>query len=266
MKRHLGVYLVGLFASTLLSTYSLKVIQGAMLCGYLRCFSGGIILSLITLRILPQIYTQHTTFISPFMSGVVFLTLFSLEQILSEDTYLVSSKRQFNAVLFCSTIGIQSLREGLSVFRATECMHGWFIYNIIGHKWLEGLALGCVVFDSVFSSPIEHLCIHIYALLAPLGVVLGAIFKKRDFLCLRGFTEHLCTGVLMGCLFYVGFIEKVVGVFYRNSEALRPGIVVCIAASGFTVASLVSYAIERLCEGCEKTDEENAQLHQLALR
>lgn len=260
MKRRLGVYLVVLFASTLFPAYSLKIVQKTVLHSYLKCFSGGIILSLITLRILPRVYTQHSMFLAPFVSGVVFLTLFSLEQLLSEDTSLLYNKNKYNAVLFCVTIGIQSLWEGHCVFRVTKCMHKWSILKLLGHKWLEGLALGCVVFDGMFTSITEHLCIHIYALLAPLGAGLGAVFKKRDFLCLRGSIEHLSTGVLMGCLFYVGFIERIVSEFHRSSEALRPGLVVCITASGFIVASFVSYAVERLCGGCcGKTNSENTQ-------
>lgn len=260
MKRRFGVYLVAMLASTLLPAYSLKMVQKTVLHSYLRCFSGGVILSLITLRILPRVYTHHSTFLAPFVSGVVFLTLFSLEQLLSEDTDLLSNKRQYNAVLFCATTGMQSLQEGLCVFRVAECTQRWSILKLVGHKWLEGLALGCVVFDGIFSSLTEHLCVHLYALLAPLGAGLGAVFKKRRSLCLRGSIEHLSTGALMGCLFYVGFIERIVIEFHRSSEALRPGLVVCTTAAGFAVASFVSYAVERLCgRCCEKNTGENAQ-------
>lgn len=259
MKRRFGVYLVAILASTLLPAYSLKMVQKTVLHSYLRCFSGGVVLSLITLRILPRVYTHQSTFLAPFVSGVVFLALFSLEQLLSEDTDLLSNKRQYNAMLFCATTGLQSLRESLCVFRTAECTQRWSVLKLVVHKWLEGLALGCVVFDGMFSGFTEHLCIHLYALLAPIGAVLGAVFRKRDILCPQGSIEHLSTGALMGCLFYVGFIERIVIEFHRSTEALRPGLVVCTAAAGFVVASFVSYAVERLCRKCcEKTAGENA--------
>lgn len=179
MKGRFGIYLVILLASTLFPIYSLKIVQRTKFHSYLRCFSSGVILSLITLRILPRVYTQHSSFLAPFVSGVVFLALFALERLVFEDTGLLSNKRRYNVALFCATISIQSLQEGFGIFRAAENMRKLFVLKLIGHKWLEGLTLGCVVFDNVFSGFTEHLYVHIYSLLAPLGVVLGMHFKKK---------------------------------------------------------------------------------------
>lgn len=149
-----------------------------------------------------------------------------------------SSKTQ--ALVFVIALSLHSFLEGLGM-ATKKSKEQLFLYliSLFAHKWLEAFALGVNVLNAQFSTASSFMLISFYAMLTPLGIVLGIFFER---LTLNGpyaaFTFQCLNGLAVGSFLFVSCIEMIPPEFHKKTlHTPWKFLTLCL---GFILMALVS--------------------------
>lgn len=218
---------------------------------YVKCFSGGIILSTMIFHIFPHMYEESSSFLSPFVSGLTFFALFAIDKVFSinDDGVLGDSATKTQAFVYVVALSMHSFLEGLGVPAKSSNELNWYLFGLVGHKWIEAFTVGVMVLKAPFSCYMHFTLIFVYSVLTPLGIVLG-LYLFHVFSGSSVFLRGLLTGVSAGSFFYIGFIEMLSSEFSSgsmDSSSTRNKLSMLFA--GFIIMG----AVNHLCENIGKT-------------
>lgn len=238
-----------LFVFTFLFAYSFKVIEKIAVPDYVKCLTGGVILTTMIFHILPHMYEQKGM-IGPFFSGLSFIVLFAIEKIYlsrlgSEQDSLPKSLNEKQAFIFVLAMSIHSFMEGLGVPVKSSNELKWYMFGLVGHKWIEAIVLGVSVFQREFSESMNFFLIFLYSSLTPLGIILGKISVKY-FSGSESFLIKLLTGISAGSFLYIGFLEMLNNGFGDAKTDQDYVIRVILIFTGFLLMGVVNYFAEKL--------------------
>ncbi|PJF18818.1 hypothetical protein PSACC_01328 [Paramicrosporidium saccamoebae] len=129
-----------------------------------------------------------------------------------------SSKTQ--AIVFVIALSMHSFLEGLGLAtKNTKPKIMLYIISLFAHKWLEAFALGVNVMNANFSRMYAFLLISFYALLTPLGIVLGMLFEH---ITTGGpyaeLTMMILNGLALGSFLFVSCIEMIPPEFHKKTR------------------------------------------------
>lgn len=132
------------------------------------------------------------------------------------DTH--SSKTQ--ALVFVIALSMHSFLEGLGMAsKNTKDQLIQYLISLFAHKWLEAFALGVNVMNANFSSFFSFLLISFYAVLTPLGIVIGIICEQITLNGpYAGYTMLCLNGLAVGSFLFVSCIEMIPPEFHKKTR------------------------------------------------
>ncbi|KCZ82506.1 hypothetical protein H312_00164 [Anncaliia algerae PRA339] len=240
-----------IFIFTFSFAYSFKIVKNITVPDYIKCLTGGVILTTMIFHILPHMY-EHKSMFGPFTAGISFLTLFSIDKIyLSrvavEQDALPHDADEKQAFIFVLAMSIHSFMEGLGVPVKTAKELKWYMFGLVGHKWIEAIVLGVSVFQREFSEAMNFSLIFVYSILTPLGIILGK-FSVNYFSNSKGILINLLIGISAGSFFYIGFLEMLDNGFVDSNSSRDDWIRVGLIFTGFILMGVVNFITEKLEE------------------
>ncbi|KAF7703830.1 Zinc transporter ZIP1 [Cucumispora dikerogammari] len=208
----------------LLPRYTMKF----KISSYIKCFTGGVILSIIILHVFPDLY-EIKNLEAPLAAGVSFLILFAIDKLYidgpdsnHQGDSLPDKSTKLQALIFVLALSVHSFFEGVSIPVKTGTELFWNLVSLLGHKWIEAFSLGLSIEISGFKDTIKILLVLIYSVLTPFGSIMGVLisrmFAKTDKITEAGFTKNLLIGISSGSFFYIGFIEMLNSEFKHNDN------------------------------------------------
>lgn len=232
--------------------YVYQFIKGFGVSTYVKCFSGGIILSTMIFHIFPHMYEESGSFLSPFVSGLTFFALFAIDKVfcINDDGTLGDSATKTQAFVYIVALSMHSFLEGLGVPAKSSNELNWYLFGLVGHKWIEAFTVGVMVLKAPFSHYVHFTLIFVYSVLTPLGIILG-LYLFHVFSGSSVFLRCFLTGVSAGSFFYIGFIEMLSSEFSSgNMDSSSTKNKLSMLFVGFIVMGAVNY----LCENIGKTN------------
>jgi len=218
-----------LFLFTLLFCYAYRVLKPLMEgYTYAKCFTGGAIIGIILLEVLPDIYSAGSQ-IPPVVTGISFFLLFFISKLYIErvnaeeqDSIPTGASKQ-EAMIFIFALSLHSFMEGLGMGNKKDEKLIYYMVSIFIHKWLEAIVLGTSVLTSSFSPAVSFVFLVIYSSLTSIGALIGwyiNALKQGD----TSSTALMCLdGTAAGSFLYIGFVEMVGNEFetssYKNSKS-----------------------------------------------
>jgi len=183
----LVIFAAGLFGGLAPTKISLTP-QGKRKLTLGNAFSGGVFLGAGLLHMLPDARENFTAFAGdvayPYVTlicGGGFLLVMLLEKAVlggSEDIGAMSKGRSVYPYLLCVILSVHSIIVGTSLgLEASLVASVGILVAILAHKWAAAFALGVSLRENGFSLSLHVRLICFFALMAPLGVVLGTIFS-----------------------------------------------------------------------------------------
>ncbi|KAG0437155.1 Zinc transporter ZIP1 [Dictyocoela muelleri] len=223
-----------IFIFTLTFSYSFTLISNTeTYIKEIRCFSGGILIATMLFHIFPDFY--KSSIITPFFAGFSFLFLFSVDKLYNIDDKIPDGKTTLECLVLISALSLHSFFEGLGI--ASEDDSRWYLFGLLGHKWIEAFVLGSSVNDN-FNKLATFLIILFYSLLTPIGCMLA-----HSILNISKIFKNFLLGLAGGSFIYIGFIEMVGNQFRDNEKCGYRLVAVC---SGFSLMAGVSLILEIL--------------------
>lgn len=254
MDSTLAIYLTSaaLFVFTLFFSYGYNMLSSMMKAySYVKCMTGGFIISIILFEILPDIYSSKTTF-PVLMTGISFLLLFAIsklyiEKVDAEDQDSIpegATKKE--ALVFILALSLHSFMEGLGMSTKSDEKLCWYICGLFLHKWLEAVVLGTSVLTSGFRKKTCFYLLLVYSSLTSIGALLGKLIG-RAFESSR--VAQALDGIAAGSFFYIGFVEMVGNEFERRHKQARKEKTekkVASMVGGFSVMTGLIYIADHL--------------------
>lgn len=242
-----------LFVFTLAFSYAYNLIKPFMKgYTYIKCLTGGFIIGIILMEVLPDIYTGDDTPV--IATGLSFFLLFAISKLYIER---VEAKEQDSipegasnkeALIFILALSLHSFMEGLGISSKKSSKLLWYIASILIHKWLEAIVLGTSVLTSKIPRPVCFALILIYSSLTSIGSLIGHWMSSSVYS--TGFIVQVLNGVAAGSFFYIGFVEMVGNEFETSSgkltrrDTFKKILSMFIGFSFVTSALLVAHRIE----------------------
>lgn len=218
-----NVAAIVLFVFTLMFSYVYCLIESMMkIYSYVKCLTGGFIIGIILLEVLPDIY-EEKSLVPPISTGLSFFILFVISKLYIER---VNAKEQDSipqgatkkeALIFILALSLHSFMEGLGMANKTDEKLVWYIVSILVHKWLEAIILGASVLTSSFSSRTSFILLLVYSSLTSIGALIGKAICAGSG---NSLITKILDGVAAGSFFYIGFVEMVGNEFETSSGAL----------------------------------------------
>lgn len=229
------------FVSPMVKTYS-----------YIKCLTGGFIISIILFEILPDLYV-HKSVVPPLATGLSFFALFAIsklyiEKVDAEDhDSIPGDATKKEALIFIVALSLHSFMEGLGVSTKTGDKLGWYICGLFAHKWLEALVLGASVLSSRLSKRARFSLLLVYSSLTSIGAILGMHISKRE--SEASVLLLILDGIAAGSFFYIAFVEMVGNEFqegFGRTTKEKTWKKVLSMFSGFTGMTGLIIAVERI--------------------
>lgn len=129
-----------------------------------------------------------------------------------------SSRTQ--ALVFVVALSMHSFLEGLGM-ASKNTQRGLLLYliSLFAHKWLEAFALGVNVMNATFSDIYAFGLVVFYALLTPLGIILGMLFESITLNSPHAeLAEQLLNGLAVGSFMFVSCIEMIPPEFHKKTR------------------------------------------------
>ncbi|KAI5167901.1 solute carrier family 39 (zinc transporter), member 1/2/3 [Nematocida sp. AWRm78] len=214
---------VVLFVFTLLFSYAYKVIIPYMKgYTYIKCLTGGFIIGIILIEVLPDIYKTESQ-IPIIATGLSFFLLFAISKLYiervdaAEQDSIPDGASKQEALVFILALSLHSFMEGLGVSSKKGSQLVLYIISILVHKWLEAIVLGASVLTSKLSSSVCFTLILIYSSLTSIGSLIGRSVSTDST---NSTLTLILNGVAAGSFFYIGFVEMVGNEFETSSGKL----------------------------------------------
>lgn len=198
-----------------------RYLKKTKISAYAKCLTGGVILSIMIFHIFIDLYEDaEFNNWAKFSSGLSFLLLFCIDKLYIEiqsrnnqcDT-LPTNINKLQALVFVFAMSIHSFFEGTSIL-VCENRKKYYLFCLLGHKWIEAFTLGMSIEYSPFSRLIKIFLIVLYSSLTPIGEVTGQvllnIFEENKIV------KNLLVGVSCGSFFYIGFIDMLNSEFNKR--------------------------------------------------
>ncbi|OAG28962.1 solute carrier family 39 (zinc transporter), member 1/2/3 [Nematocida displodere] len=221
----LNVSAVVLFVFTLMFSYVYKLIQPLLtMYSYVKCLTGGFIIGIILMEVLPDIYPiPGVGGVPAIATGLSFFALFTLSKLYIErvdakdQDSIPDGASQKEALIFILALSLHSFMEGLGMGNKKGDKLMWYIVSILVHKWLEAIVLGASVLTSKLSARTSFILLLVYSSLTSIGALLGKhLCGDVEGTLLRSILD----GVAAGSFFYIGFVEMVGNEFEMSGGKL----------------------------------------------
>lgn len=225
---------------------------------YVKCFTGGMILSIIIIHVFPDIYKTEK-FTAPISAGISFLLLFSIDKLyidspdmLKQDSDSIPTNlTKAQTVVFVTALSVHSLFEGLSIPVKEEKELIWNLLGLLGHKWMEAFSLGLSVQMSKFSEAFKFFLTFFYAAMTPLGIFLGFLCSKKIADKNKNeerfsFMKDVLVGISAGSFMFIGFIEMINSEFNSEDTMIFRIQKMLTISGGFGIMSALLYIISIL--------------------
>lgn len=215
-----------IFIYTLLFALLPKYTMRFKISSYVKCFTGGVILSIIILHIFPDLY-EIKNIEAPLSAGISFLILFSIDKLYIdgpgqniEGDSIPEKSTKMQALIFVLALSVHSFFEGVAIPVKTGPELFWNLVSLLGHKWIEAFSLGLSIEISGFKNLIKIILILIYSILTPFGSLVGSfvckIFSKTSKITDTSVIKNILVGISSGSFIYIGFIEMLNSEFKPN--------------------------------------------------
>lgn len=232
-KSYLSISLI-IFIFTLSFSYSFQLIKRTdAYIKEIRCFSGGILIATMLFHIFPDFY--KSSIVTPLFAGLSFLFLFSVDKIFNIDDTIPAEYTKMESLVLISALSLHSFFEGLGIASESDSM--WYLFGLLGHKWIEAFVLGASVAEN-FDAFSAYLIILFYSALTPIGCLLA-----HKLLNVWRSIKDCLLGLAGGSFIYIGFIEMVGNQFRDNREC---GYRLIAVFTGFSLMTAVSLSLEVL--------------------
>lgn len=229
--------------------YAYNIFKSFEISSYLKCFSGGVILSTIIFHIMPHLYESEKSFIAELSSGISFLIILSIDKVfnISEEHSINLNTPKLEALVFVVALSMHSFLEGLGVSLKSGKKMRWYVFGLVGHKWIEAFTLGISVIRSSFSPFVQFILILIYSMLTPISIILGS-FIHRNLSGNRKYISDVLNGVSAGSFFYIGFIEMINSEFAPGDSYSVNMQKMIVLFLGFLVIGGITYSCDKFMD------------------
>ena len=128
---------------------------------------------------------------------------------------------RLQALVFVVALSLHSFLEGLGMSSKNDQRSlTMFLISLFAHKWLEAFALGVNVMNASFGAAYAFSLVAFYALLTPLGIILGLIFERWSFGGAYSENVSQClNGLAVGSFMFVSCIEMIPPEFHKKNQA-----------------------------------------------
>ncbi|AGF77896.1 putative divalent heavy-metal cations transporter [Desulfocapsa sulfexigens DSM 10523] len=243
----LVIFAAGLFGGLAPTKISLTP-QGKRKLTLGNAFSGGVFLGAGLLHMLPDARENFTAFAGdvayPYVAlicGGGFLLVMLLEKAVlggSEDIGAMSKGRSVYPYLLCVILSVHSIIVGTSLgLEASLVASVGILVAILAHKWAAAFALGVSLRENGFSLSLHVRLICFFALMAPLGVVLGTIFSALFSGKAALLFEAVFDALAAGTFLYVACADVMEEVFRKSGDNWRK---VILIICGFFLMALIA--------------------------
>lgn len=213
-----------LFVVTFGFCYVYQVIKPLMrMYTYIKCFTGGFIIGVILLEVLPDIYTSDSS-VPVLATGLSFFLLFIISKLYIErvdakdQDSIPEDASKGQALVFILALSLHSFMEGLGMGSKQDQKLVWYIVSILVHKWLEAIILGASVLTSALPSKISFVLLLVYSSLTSLGALIGKRLSQGALTAAGpSYLMLAMDGVAAGSFFYIGFVEMVGNEFQTSA-------------------------------------------------
>jgi len=222
--------------------------QGKRQLTWGNAFSAGVFLGAGLLHMLPDAEENFQSFAGnldfPFpalIAGMGFLLILILEKAAlggKEDVGAMSKERSVYPFILCFVLSIHSIIAGTSLgLEATLLSASAIFIAIIAHKGAAAFSLGVSLKESDFPSFRHILIICFFAVMTPLGVVLGTTFSTiLSSNATAGF-EAIFDALAAGTFLYIAVVDIMEEVFKQSRDRW---IKVTLISGGFTLMALIA--------------------------
>lgn len=131
-----------------------------------------------------------------------------------------TSKSKLQTYVFVFCLSLHSLLEGLGMCGKNDL--ATFLTGLFAHKWIEAFALGVTVLGARFSTLESFSLMGFYAVLTPLGIVVGMV---ADYLSAetvggkKSIISLIMNGAAAGSFLFVSCIEMIPPEFHTKTQS-----------------------------------------------
>lgn len=222
--------------------------QGERQLTWGNAFSAGIFLGAGLLHMLPDAEENFQTFAGnldfPFpalIAGIGFLLILLLEKAAlggREDVGAMSKGRMLYPFILCLVLSVHSIIAGTSLGLEVTLLSATAIFiAIIAHKGAAAFALGVSLKENNFPTFRHIVIICFFAVMTPLGVVLGTAFSTTLSSNATAGFEAIFDALAAGTFLYIAVVDIMEEVFKQSSDRW---IKVILISAGFSLMALIA--------------------------